>query len=65
MVVSSLNWSVLLDPANGGPGEPPGRAEAVEAAAETTKLRYIKHGKKRAKGSVKRKEKIIPRVARK
>ena len=65
MVVSSLNWSELLDPANGGPGEPPGRAEAVEAAAETTKLRYIKHGKKRAKGSVKRKEKIIPRVARK
>ena len=65
MVVSSLNWSVLLDPANGGPGEPPGRAEAVQAAAETTKLRYIKHGKKRAKGSVKRKEKIIPRVARK
>jgi len=63
--VSNLNWSVLLDPANGGPGEPPGRAEAVEAAAETTKLRYIKHGKKRAKGSVKRKEKIIPRVARK
>ena len=63
--MSSLNWSVLLDPANGGPGEPPGRAEAVEAAAETTKLRYIKHGKKRAKGSVKRKEKIIPRVARK
>jgi hypothetical protein len=65
MVVSSLNWSVLLDPANGGPGEPPGRAEAVRAAAETTKQRYIKHGKKRAKGSVKRKEKIIPRVARK
>jgi hypothetical protein len=63
-VVSDLNWAKLLDPANGGPGEPPGRAEAVEAAKETTRQRYIKHGKKRAKGSVKRKEKIIPRVAR-
>jgi|TARA_Y100000033_G_scaffold10913_1_gene10045 hypothetical protein len=65
MVVMALSWSELLDPANGGPGEPPGRAEAVAAAAETTRQRYIKHGKKRAKGSVKRKEKIIPRVARK
>ena len=61
----SLNWSELLDPANGGPGEPPGRVKAVEAAIETTRQRYIKHGKKLAKGSVKRKEKIIPRVARK
>ena len=64
MVVSDLNWTKLLDPANGGPGEPPGRAEAVEAALEATRQRYIKHGKKRAKGSVKRKQKIIPRVAR-
>ena len=64
-MVMALNWIELLDPANGGPGEPPGRADAVAAAAETTRQRYIKHGKKRAKGSVKRKEKIIPRVARK
>ena len=63
-MVSDLNWKKLLDQANGGPGEPPGRAEAVEAAMEATRQRYIKHGKKRAKGSVKRKEKIIPRVAR-
>ena len=61
----NLNWSELLDPANGGPGEPLGRLKTVEAAIETTRQRYIKHGKKRAKGSVKRKEKIIPRVARK
>ena len=52
-----LNWSELLDPANGGPGEPPGRSEAVKAASEASRERYIKHGKKRAKGSSKRKSK--------
>ncbi len=60
-----VDWKKLLDPANGGPGEPPGRAESVGAAAEASRLRYAQHGKKRAKGSAKRKEKIIPRVARK
>jgi|TARA_R100000995_G_C3482368_1_gene124762 hypothetical protein len=64
-VINSLDWSELLDPANGGPGESPGRDVAVAQALELTRMRYIKHGKKRAKGSVKRKEKIIPRVARK
>jgi len=53
--MAGSDWSELLSPANGGPGEPPGRAEAVVAATETTRLRYIEHGKKRAKGSSKRK----------
>ena len=28
------NWTWLLAPANGGPGESPGRAEAVERAKQ-------------------------------
>tara|TARA_R100001443_G_scaffold81742_1_gene88731 strand:+ start:11902 stop:12093 length:192 start_codon:yes stop_codon:yes gene_type:complete len=63
--MARMDWAKLLDPANGGAGEPPGRAESVQAAAEASRLRYAQHGKKRAKGSAKRKEKIIPRVARK
>ena len=29
-----VNWAWLLAPANGGPGESPGRAEAVERAKQ-------------------------------
>ena len=29
-----LDWARLLAPANGGPGESPGRAEAVERAKQ-------------------------------
>tara|TARA_Y100000361_G_C10973272_1_gene245102 strand:+ start:224 stop:379 length:156 start_codon:yes stop_codon:yes gene_type:complete len=42
-----LDWSRLLDPANGGPGEPPGREEATEAAMQLTKTRQSKGKKKR------------------
>jgi|TARA_R100000030_G_scaffold62268_1_gene47153 hypothetical protein len=52
--MGGLNWADLLDPKNGGPGEPPGRPQAVEAAAERTNSRYAKNGQKRAKGSKKR-----------
>jgi len=29
-----LNWGELLDPRNGGPGEPPGREELVKQLQE-------------------------------
>ena len=29
-----VNWSELLDPGNGGPGEPPGRPELIEQLQE-------------------------------
>ena len=44
-------WTWLLMPENGGPGEPPGREEAVAKAKELTAERYALHGKKKAKGS--------------
>jgi len=48
-MIGELDWSRLLDPANGGPGEPPGRAEATKAAKKATELRYAKGSKKRGK----------------
>ena len=48
-----MDWGELLDPAHGGPGEPPGRAEAVAEAKVLTAERYRVHGFKRAKGSSK------------
>ena len=44
-----LNWDELLDPAKGGPGDPPGREEAVKAALELSekKRRQRGLGKKR------------------
>lgn len=29
-----MNWGELLDPANGGPGEPPGRPELIQQLQE-------------------------------
>ena len=46
-----MDWSEALKVENGGPGDSPGREEAVRLALETTKGRYQKHGKKRAKGA--------------
>jgi hypothetical protein len=53
-----MNWVELLKPENGGPGESPGRAEAVKqalaAAAERKRLKDavqdLKIKKKRGKG---------------
>ena len=55
---SALNWAELLKPENGGPGESPGRAEAVQqalaAAAERKRVKdaaqALKMKKKRGKG---------------
>ena len=44
-------WTRLLMPENGGPGEPPGREEAIAEAKALTAERYELHGKKKAKGS--------------
>ena len=52
-----MNWGKALDPAEGGPGESPGRSEAVLAAlaatAEKARLREVMEvakGKKRRRG---------------
>lgn len=37
--VRRLDWGWLLDPRNGGPGEPPGRDQAVAGVARRRKLR--------------------------
>ena len=47
----TLDWTELLKPENGGPGEPLGRLEAIERAKEATAVRYATHGRKKAKGS--------------
>ena len=39
-----FDWEKLLDPAEGGPGEVPGRAEAVAAARELSEAK-AKRGK--------------------
>ena len=49
----TCRWTRLLMPENGGPGEPPGREEAIERAKQRTEERYALHGKKKAKGSKK------------
>lgn len=54
----SLNWAELLKPENGGPGDSPGRDEAVryalEAVAERKRvqaeLQALKAKKKRGRG---------------
>lgn len=40
----AFDWEKLLDPSNGGPGEVPGRAEAVAAARELSEAK-AKRGK--------------------
>lgn len=53
-----MNWAELLKPENGGPGEPPGRDEAVQYALEMTaerkrvkaELQALKAKKKRGRG---------------
>ena len=49
----TLDWTELLKPENGGPGEPLGRLEAVAAAEVRTAARIAKFGEKKAKGSSK------------
>lgn len=50
-----LQWEELLKPRNGGPGEPPGRDEAIERTKVRTAERIAKFGQKKAKGSTKSK----------
>jgi hypothetical protein len=49
-----LNWTELLDPLNGGPGEPPGRVELVEEMRveqkETPPTNWGRRGKGKKKG---------------
>ena len=40
----------MLMPENGGPGEPPGRAEAIVRAKARTAERYARKGKKGKRG---------------
>ncbi len=54
-----MNWTKILGDA--GITEPIGYHEAVEAAKEDTRLRYLRHGKKRAKGSNTRKQQQVSR----
>ena len=39
-----MDWSYLLDPANGGPGEPPGYKETLAKMAVTPKQPRSKKG---------------------
>ena len=50
-----LRWGDLLKPENGGPGEPPGRTEAIERTKVRIGERIAKFGQKKAKGSSKAK----------
>ena len=53
---SGLNWSELLLPENGGPGESPGRERSVAMATAASKARYARQGGiKRARGTSKAK----------
>jgi len=49
----TLDWTELLKPENGGPGEPLGRLEAVVAAKARTAARIARFGEKKARGSAK------------
>ena len=56
-----MDWTEVLKVENGGPGDSPGREEAVRLALEDTKARYRKHGQKKAKGSSSRKTEQVSR----
>ena len=58
---SCMDWTEALKVENGGPGDSPGREEAVRMALEDTKARYRKHGQKKAKGSSSRKTEQVSR----
>ena len=47
---AGLKWSELLSPKTGGPGESPGRNEAIERAKAQTAERYARKGKKGKRG---------------
>lgn len=56
---NGLNWSELLKPGNGGPGESPGRERSVAMAIAASKARYARQGGvKRARGTSKAKPKV-------
>ena len=56
-----MDWTEALKVENGGPGDSPGREDAVRMALEDTRERYRKHGKKKAKGSATRKQLEVSR----
>ena len=48
LVIAGQNWGNLLKPANGGPGELPGRVKAINDAKKRSELRRkIKTAKKK------------------
>ena len=48
---NGMNWSLMLNRSHGGPGEPPGRAEAiVRAQARSAEKRLARGGKPRGGG---------------
>lgn len=53
-----LDWTKMLSKEAGGPGESPGRDEAIESAKQKTAERYAIRGFKKAKGSKKAKPKL-------
>ena len=55
---TGLNWTELLMPENNGPGESPGRSEAIERAKARIAARYEAVGFKKAKGTSTAKPKV-------
>ena len=47
---AGLRWSELLSPETGGPGESPGRNDAIERAKVRTAERCVVKGKKGKRG---------------
>jgi len=55
---TGLNWTDLMQVENGGPGESPGRLEAIERAKARIAARYEAVGFKKAKGTNASKPKV-------
>ena len=55
---TGLNWTELVRQENGGPGESPGRLEAIERTKARTAARYEAVGFKKAKGTSTAKPKV-------
>lgn len=52
-----MNWTELLDPLNGGPGEPPGRVELVQQLQEEKALRGDSDSVQQPKGCKRKRKK--------
>ena len=47
---SGMNWTLLLSRSHGGPGEPPGRAEAIVRAEARSAEKALVKGRKSRRG---------------